>query len=67
MTRPTLTRIFLGLFIVALTVAACNNKKSEENKESTTDTTNKMAPTPKMDTSVHTMDTGSTKPVQPGN
>ena len=65
MTRPTLTRIILGLFIVAFTVAACNNKKSEENKESTMDTTSKMAP--KMDTGMQKMDTGSTKPVQPGN
>ena len=56
MTRPTLTRIILGLFILALTVVACNNKSSE-NKESTVDTT-KMAPK---------MDTGSTKPVNPGN
>lgn len=67
MTRPTPTRIILGLFIVAFTVVACNNKKSEENKESTVDTSSKMAPMPKVDTSMHTMDTGSTKPVQPGN
>jgi hypothetical protein len=66
MTRPTISRIILGLFILAITVVACNNKSSE-NKESTVDTTNNMAPMPKMDTSMHTMDTGSTKPVNPGN
>jgi hypothetical protein len=64
MTRPTLTRIFLGLFILAFTIVACNNKSSE-NKESTMDTTTKMAP--KMDTGMQKMDTGSTKPVNPGN
>ena len=64
MARPTVTRIILGLFILAFTVIACNSKSSE-NKESTMDTTTKMAP--KMDTSMHKMDTGSTKPVNPGN
>ena len=64
MTRPTVTRIILGLFILAFTVIACNNKSSE-TKESTVDTSaTKMAP---MDTSMHKMDTGSTKPVNPGN
>lgn len=63
MTRPTLTRIILGLFFVTFIVAACNNKKSDESKESTMDTTMKMAP--KMDTTK--TDTGSTKPVNPGN
>ena len=65
MIRPTVSRIILGVFILAFAVAACNNKKSDESKESTMDTTTKMAP--KMDTGMHKMDTGSTKPVNPGN
>jgi len=64
MTRPTITRIVLSVFVAGFILVACNSNKKEENKESTVDTT-KME-TPKMDT-MNKMDTGGTKPTQPGN
>ena len=58
MTKPTVTRIVLSVFMAAFILVACNNNKKEENKETTVDTTKTMQP---MDT------TGSTKPVKEGN
>lgn len=65
----------LAVVFVAASLVACNN--SSENKEATTDTTQKMEQTtqPKMDTSASKMmdtsgakmDTAATRPVKEGN
>lgn len=65
MTRPTITRIVLSVFMAAFILVACNNNKKDEKKDSGTDTT--KTEQPKMDTGMNKMDTGSTRPVQPGN
>jgi hypothetical protein len=55
-------QIILGIFMLSFAVAACNN--NSEKKETTDSTTMPMDTTKMMDTSK--MDTGSTKPVKPG-
>jgi len=65
MTKPTITRIVLSVFVAAFLLVACNNNKKEESTESTVDTT-KMEQ-PKMDTMNKMDTTGGTKPVKEGN
>jgi hypothetical protein len=60
-------QIVLGIFVLSLVVAACNNS-SESKSTSDSSTTTPMTDTSKMMTDTTTkMDTGSTKPVAPGN
>ena len=60
MTKPKFAyQIILGIFLSAFIIVACNNKK-EEKKDGETKMDQPMKDTTKMDT-------GSTKPVQPGN
>lgn len=59
-------QIFLGVFLLAFVTVACNNKKGDKAKETTTDSVAPAPPPAVTDSAKQSGDSLVTKPVDPG-